>query len=193
MSRSRLSLFAVDRPALVAFSTRLRAALCDDDRDALIGLLGVVGPDADRVRAADRAVDLFLASDASDAAAPVLDGLRRAAARAALTLEWTSEALSLEGRLRGYEPLREDDELASLVDRMLGSAAVPWFLGKKGATAGVLSGAERRALASGLGRLDDLPPELDSFAQALDRSDAEVLCHDALAPEPGGSGAGGPR
>jgi len=180
MSRSRLSLFEVDSDALAAFSTELRAALTADDRGAVVRLLELAGPPADRVRSAPHAVDVLLASEAYPPSAEVFAALRRVAVERALTLAWTSDSLALEGRLRGFEPLREDEDLARRVDWLLDGHRVPWFLRRPGDTCGCLSGVDREAVSEGLEGLDDPPDELVTFARALANLQAGALCHDTL-------------
>jgi hypothetical protein len=181
MSRSRLSIFAVDLTALAAFESDLKLALTRDDRDGLIRLLSLEDELAGRVRGAAAAVDLFLASETHPPVAPLFAALRNAAKDRALTLAWTSESLALEGRLRGYEDLRENGPLASLADRLLGGQGVPWFLRREGDTCGCLSSTEAEQLAEGLEQLDDPPAELLAFGQALAQlQQAAALCHDTL-------------
>jgi hypothetical protein len=180
MSRSRLSLFEVKTKELAAFSSDLRAALTADDRDAIVRLLELEGAPADRVRSAPNAVDVFLASEAHVPSAEVFAGLRRAAKERGLTLAWTSDSLALEGRLRGFEPLREDEDLARRVDLLLDGQGVPWFLRRPGDTCGCLPQNDREEVSEGLMRLDDPPIELLAFARALEDLEGSVLCHDLL-------------
>jgi hypothetical protein len=180
MSRTRLSLFDLDREALASFGTELRATLTHDDRDAVVLLLKLDGPAAEHVRAAPSAVSVLLTSASYPPSVPVFEALRRAAKERALGLAWTSESLALEGRLRGFEALREEPELARRADALLDGAGVPWFLRAPGGSFGVLPSAEREELAEGLARLDDAPPELTAFAEALGALQGDVLCHDTL-------------
>jgi hypothetical protein len=183
VSRSRLSLFTLDRGALDAFSAELRAALASDDRTTLVRLLALGGDAAAPVLSATRSVDVFLAPESYAPSAPALAALRDAARGRALGLAWTSESLALEGRLRGFEALRDDPELAGRVDALLDGAGVPWFLRRAGGSFGTLSAAEREALASGMADLDDPPPELVALGEALSELSGDVLCHDGLAPK----------
>jgi hypothetical protein len=180
MSRSRLSLFAVDEAALKAFGDELRATLTEDDRDAVVRLLELSGPGALYVKSVSSAADVFLASEDYAASAPVFAALRLAARERALKLAWTSDALSLEGRLRAFEALREDARLAARVDRLLNGESVPWFLRRSGDTCGWVGDAERRELAQGLAGLDDPPEELSAFARGLEQVNGRALCHDTL-------------
>jgi hypothetical protein len=180
MSRSRLSLFEVDEAELQAFASELRAALAEDERETIVQLLALEGPAADRIRSAPFAVDAFLASEAHLPSAAVFTALRRAAQERALTLAWTSESLALEGRLRGFDPLREDAESALRVDGLLSGHGVPWFLRRPDDTCGYLPRSMREQLAERLGRLDDPPEELSAFARALEEMHGNALCHDAL-------------
>jgi hypothetical protein len=180
MSRSRLSLFEVDEEKLSRFSDELRKALGEDDREGLVRLLAMEPEPAERVRTAPAAVDVFLASESHPPWAPIFAALRAAAKERALTLAWTSDSLALEGRLRAFEPLREEKSLARLVDRLLDGDAVPWFLRRPADTCGCLSTAEAKQLGEGLEQLDDPPEELLAFARALAGLRAGVLSHDQL-------------
>ena len=71
MSRSRLSLFQLDREALASFSGELLAALLADDKEALVRLLGLEGASAEAVRSSPRAVFVMLAAEAYPASAAV--------------------------------------------------------------------------------------------------------------------------
>jgi hypothetical protein len=180
VSRSRLSLFEVDREALASFSTELRAVLAIDDRDALVRMLGLEGPAIDHVRGARHAVFVLLAAESHAPSAPVFEALRRAAKGRALRLAWTSDSLALEGRLRGFEPLRDEPELARRVDSLLDGVGVPWFLRRPGGTFGSLVRKEREELAEGLERLEDPPPELVAFGEAIGHLEGDAFCHDTL-------------
>jgi hypothetical protein len=180
MSRSRLSLFSADRAKLEAFASELRAALSDDEREKVVRLLDLEGPAADRVRSAPFAVDVFLAAEGYPPSAPVFIALRRAARDFALSLAWTSDSLALEGRLRGFEPLREDPETARRVDALLDGRGVDWFLRRPGDTCGCLSQGEAEEVSERLERLEDLPDELLAFGRALGDIRGMVLCHDTL-------------
>jgi hypothetical protein len=180
MSRSRLSLFEVDREALASFGAELRAMLVRDDRDALAKLLKLDPVPAEHLRASSKAVHVLLASDSYPPSAPVLEALRQSVKERALRHAWTSESLALEGRLRGFEALRDEAELARGVDALLDGVGVPWFLRRPGGTFGILSRSEREEVALGLERLDDAPPEVRAFAEALGSVEGDVLCHDTL-------------
>lgn len=180
MSRSRLSLFEVDEGSLSEFSRELEEALRADDRAALIRLLCLEGPAAERISAAPVAVDVFLASETHSSSIEVFAGLRRAAVERALSHVWTSDSLALEGRLRGFELLREDEDLARRVDLLLDGHGVPWFLRRPGDTCGCASKIDREFVAEGLERLDDPPVELLAFARALGELRGSALCHDTL-------------
>jgi hypothetical protein len=181
VARALLSLYTLDRPALVALSNELRAALKADDRVGLARLLELGPSFAERIAAGDRAVDWFLRAEADAEAAPLFASLRRVAKKRALELAWTSEEPSLDGRLRQYDVLREDREIAELVDKLLDMQRLPWFLMRPGATAGWLDGARRERLAALLTPLRPaLPPELAAFADALDAAAGDVVTHDRL-------------
>jgi hypothetical protein len=179
--RPRLSLYALERPALKAFSAELKAALLADDRQGLASLLGL-GPDlATRLASGPRAVDWLLRPETDEGAAPLFASLRRVAKKRALTLSWTSAEPSLEGRLRAFDLIREDLAVAKLVDKLLDSQRLPWFLVRPGATSGWLDGAGRETLAGELRSLKpSLTKELAAFADALRELDGDVVVHDKL-------------
>jgi hypothetical protein len=179
--RPLLSLHALDRPRLKAFSAELRALLMADDRPGLATLLGL-GPElAARVAAGPRAVDWLLRPETDPEAAPLFASLRRVAKKRALELAWTSAEPSLEGRLRHFDLLREDARIASLVDKLLDAARLPWFLVRDGATCGWLDDAKRAELAGELRALEpSLPKELAAFSRALRDVDGDVIAHDRL-------------
>jgi hypothetical protein len=180
-ARPKLSVYALDRPALKELSAKLRELLSSDDRSAIAAELGL-GPElAARLSEGVRAVDWFLRPESDPMAAPFFASLRRVAKKRALELAWTSPAASLEGRLRGFELLREDKKIAELIDKLLDASRLPWFLVRPNATAGWLGDAARRELASELAALKSaLPPEIVAFAQALSDVDGDVVTHDAL-------------
>jgi hypothetical protein len=180
VSRSRLSLFEVDRRALTSFSDELRAVLAADDRDGLVRMLMLDGEAAEAIRGARHAAFVFLAAASYPPSALVVPALRSAARQRALRHVWTSNSLSLEGRIRGFEALREDEETARLADALLDGAGVPWFLRSPAGTFGSLPDADRARLAEALVRLDDPPPELVELGEALDGLDGEALVHDTL-------------
>jgi hypothetical protein len=181
MSRSLLTLYRVDRPRLDELSARLREVLIRDDHRALAGLLEL-GPELGaRVERAPRAVDLFLVPEAEAEVAPLYASLRRIAKRAALERVWTSDSPSLEGRLRAYDTLREEPEIAAAVDRLLDTRFLPWFLRPVGSTGGWLEDAERSALADRMESLGPaLPDEVNALVEALGGMDGDALVHDRL-------------
>ena len=179
--RTSLSLFTLDRPALQALSKELKTLLLSDDRDGLAKLLELSSALAGRLSETPRAIDWFLRPDTSPEAAPFFSSLRRIAKKRALTLSWTSAEPSLEGRLRQYDLLREDAEIASRIDKLLSPSRLPWFLVRPGATCGWLDGKGRAELASDLHRIRAaLPPELAAFAEALQDMEGDAVAHDAL-------------
>jgi hypothetical protein len=180
MSRSTLSLYTLDRPALDAFSMELRDTLAEDARDRLIALLELGGSFADRVKGARHAVDLFLVPESEASHAGIYASLRRIAKKRALKQAWTSPSPALEGRLRAYEPLREDAETARRADTLLDASRVPWFLRRPGGTAGWLPADDRGALGEALMELEDAPPEIRALAEALGDLPGDILCHDGL-------------
>ncbi len=180
-ARSMLSLYSLDRPALQAFAKELKELLLSDDREGLAKLLELSGSLAGRLAEAPRAIDWFLRADTSPEAAPFFSSLRRIAKKRALTLAWTSEEASLEGRLRQYDILREDAEIAARIDKLLSPARLPWFLVRPGATCGWLDATGRAQLAEDLRRLRaTLPPELAAFAEGIQEVDGDAVAHDAL-------------
>jgi hypothetical protein len=180
-NRPRLSLYALDRPALKAFSAELKAALLADDRPGVAALLGL-GPElAAKIAAGPRAVDWFLRPETDPAAAPIFASLRRVAKKRALEPAWTSAEPSLEGRLRQFDLLREDPAVAGLIDKLLDSDRLPWFLVRPGATAGWLDGSKRETLAGELRQLKpSLPKEIAAFGDALREMEGDVVAHDGL-------------
>lgn len=179
--RQTLSLYCLDRPALVAFTKELRERLLSDDRAGLAKLLELSGALADRLGQTEHAIEWFLRPETSPEAAPFFSSLRRVAKKRALVLSWTSPEASLEGRLRQYDVLREDAEIAKRIDRLLSPSRLPWFLVRPGATCGWLDGPGRAELAADLRRLRaTLPKELAAFAEALDDMEGDAVAHDAL-------------
>lgn len=179
--RPRLSLYALDRPALKAFSAELKALLLADDRPGLAALLGLGADLAARVASGPRAVDWLLRPEGDAEVAPIFASLRRVVKKRALELSWTSAEASLEGRLRNFDLLREDAKVAGLVDKLLDSHRLPWFLVRPGGTSGWLDGAMREALAGEMWALRaSLPKELTAFAEALREMEGDVVAHDLL-------------
>lgn len=179
--RTTLSLYELDRPALVELSNELRRALTADDRAGLAGLLELGAGLAERLASGARAVDWFLRPESDPEAAPLFASLRRVSKKRALSLAWTSSAPSLEGRLRAYDVLREDREASGLIDKLLDPGRLPWFLVRPGATCGWLDDTKRSELARHLRSLRaTLPPELAELAKAIDAIDGAVVAHDML-------------
>jgi hypothetical protein len=166
---------------LKAFSAELKGLLLADDRPGVAALLGLGQDLAARVASGPRAVDWFLRPEDDAAAAPILASLRRVAKKRALELSWTSDEPSLEGRLRHFDLLREDARIAGLVDKLLDSHRLPWFLVRPGATSGWLDGSKREELAGELRQLaPSLPKELAAFATAISDMEGDVVSHDRL-------------
>lgn len=179
--RTMLSLYVLDRPALIELSKELKAVLIADDRAALARLLGLGGSLAERVAGGPRAVDWFLRPEGAEEVAPLFASLRRIAKKRALELSWTSNAASLEGRLRAYDVIREDKTIASLLDKLLDPGRLPWFLVRPGATCGWLDDEKRGRLAADLYALRAaLPEEVAAFASAIREIDGAVVAHDML-------------
>jgi hypothetical protein len=180
-ARPRLSLYALDRPALKAFAAELKAALLADDRAGLASLLGLGADLAARLASGPRAVDWLLRPETDAGAAPLFASLRRVAKKRSLSLSWTSDEPSLEGRLRQFDLIREEASAAALVDKLLDSDRLPWFLVRPGATSGWLDAKGRETLAGELRPLrPSLPKELVAFADALREVDGDVVAHDRL-------------
>lgn len=180
-NRPRLSLYALDRPALQALAKELKALLLADDRQGIAAALGLGESLAARVAAGPRAVDWFLRPETDAEAAPLFASLRRVAKKRALTLSWTSAEPSLEGRLRLFDLLRDDATIAPLLDKLLDSNRMPWFLVRPGATSGWLDGPMRETLSAELRPLKpSLPKDLAAFVDALAEIDGAVVAHDGL-------------
>jgi hypothetical protein len=178
--RSTLSLYTLDRPALIELSKDLKSRLLADDRPGLAKLLELGGSLADRIAEGPRAVDWFLRPETDASSMPLFASLRRVAKKRALELSWTSPAASLEGRLRAFDVLREDKNVAALIDKLLDPNRLPWFLVRPGATCGWLDDEKRRKLASALRPLRAaLPEEVAEFADAIREVDGAVVAHDA--------------
>jgi hypothetical protein len=181
MSRPVLSLYRLDRPKLAELAGRLKDLLASDDRAGLSTMLGLGEELAKRVGEARWSVDLMLRPDDDPHVAPLFASLRRVAKRAALEHVWTSESPSLEGRLRAYDVLRDDDEMASRIDRLLDPARLPWFLQRPGGTGGWLDDEQRALLASAMESVGPaLPDEVNAFVEALGGMDGDALVHDRL-------------
>jgi NAD(P)-dependent dehydrogenase (short-subunit alcohol dehydrogenase family) len=181
MSRPLLSLYRLDRDKLHDLSAKLRDLLARDDRGGLAALLGL-GEELARRLAAERwAVGMMLRPDDDAHAAPIVASLRRVAKRAALSHVFTSESPALEGRLRAYDVLREEENVAATIDRLLDGARLPWFLQRRGGTGGWLGDDQRKALARRMEELGPaLPDEVNAFAEALGTMDGDALVHDRL-------------
>jgi hypothetical protein len=181
MSRPLLSLYRLDREKLHELSAKLRDVLARDDRAALAAALGLGEELARRVAAERWAVGLMLRPDEDPQASPIFASLRRVAKRAALEHVWTSESPALEGRLRAYDVLREEPEIADAIDRLLDGARLPWFLQRPGGTGGWLGDDQRETLAQRIEQLGPaLPDEVNAFVEALGGMDGDALIHDRL-------------
>ena len=181
MSRPVLSLYRLDRPKLTEFSGRLKELLATDDREGFSSLLGLGEELAKRVGDTRRSVDLMLRPDNDAHVAPLFASLRRIAKKTALEHVWTSDSPSLEGRLRAYDVLRDDEEIVARLDRLLDPVTLPWFLQRPGGTGGWLDDEQRLLLAAGMEALGpSLPNEVNAFVEALGGMDGDALVHDRL-------------
>jgi hypothetical protein len=181
MSRPVLSLYRLDRERLHQLSSRLREVLTHNDRIGLSELLELGKELAARVELAPRAVDLFLIPEDDPEAAPFVASLRRVGKRAALERVWTSASPALEGRLRAYDVLRDEPEVARAIDRLLDAELLPWFFRPAGSTGGWLDDAERAALVERMEALaPSLPDEVKAFVEALGDVGGDVMIHDRL-------------
>ena len=181
MSRSVLSLYELDRDALKLVSAELETALADNDADALTKLLELGDALAQRLASTERLVDLFLVPESSEQSAPLYASLRRISKKRALTKLMTSSDASLEGRMRGFDLLRDEPELANQLDRLLSPTRLPWYLRRAGASCGWLKASQRDTLASGMRKLKPaLTPELVELLDGLEQTDEDVVLHDGL-------------
>lgn len=177
MSRSKLVLYQLDRPALKALSADIEGLLVRNDHAAFAERLKL---DAALLRGRARLVDYFLVPE-HDSTKELHAALRRLAKRDALTPAFASDSLALEGRLRAFEPLRENAGTSAAIDRLLNPKRVPWYLRATGATAGWLDGKDRADLSQKMDRLmSQLTPELQAFARGLGEIDGDVIAHDSL-------------
>ena len=177
--RPKLSLYSLDRPALKALAAELKTLLLADDRAGLTKTLELGTGFADRIASGPRAVDWFLRPESDPEAGPLFASLRRVTKKRALSLAWTSAEPSLEGRLRQHDILREEPAVIDLLDKLLDSDRLPWFMVRPGATAGWLDDAQRERLAGHLRQLRPaMPKEIAEFADAVDAVDGAVVAHD---------------
>ena len=181
MTRPLLALYRLDRDKLHEISATLRDLLARDDRAGISTLLGLGEELARRVAAERWAVGLMLRPDEDPQASPIFASLRRVAKRAALEHVWTSESAALEGRLRAYDVLREEPDIADGIDRLLDPVRLPWFLQRPGGTGGWLGNDQREMLAKRMQELGPaLPDEVNAFVEAFGGMDGDALIHDRL-------------
>jgi hypothetical protein len=179
--RATLSLYELDRARLKELSVELKQVLSEDDRAALAKLLEL-GPDLTaRLSEGERMVDLFLLPESDARAAPLFASLRRVSKKRALTKVMQSSDPALEGRMRGFEPLRDQKELARALDQLMNPLRLPWYLRKSGCTCGWIDGETRGTLVEGMRRLKSaLSPELLELYEGLVEIEQDAVLHDAL-------------
>jgi hypothetical protein len=181
MSRQLLSLFELDRQALKSMTAELRAALVDDDRDGLAELLELGDAVRSSLGGRERLVDHFLLPPTHEGASALFASLRRISKKRALTKVMTSSDLALEGRMRGFEVLRERKDLAKLIDKLLNPKRLPWFLRTPGAACGWLTPSQKSTLVNGMKALRPaLTSELIELYEGLDEAEGDVVLHEAL-------------
>jgi len=181
MTRPMLSLYALDRPALVALTSELKTLLVADDREGIARVLELGAAFAGRLAEGPRAVDWFLRNETDEAAAPLFASLRRVTKKRALTHSWTSTEASLEGRLRQYDVLRAEPEIAKLIDKLLDSTRLPWFMERTGVTSGWLDDEKRSRLVTEMKPLRAaLPQPIVDFAEALDEVEGDVVIGEGI-------------
>jgi hypothetical protein len=174
-----LALYALDRPKLQQLSDELRRLLAADDRQALGALLELGAEEPWGAR--EHAVEIFLVPESVPGAGRAFAALRRIARKRALDHVMTSSDSALEGRMRGFEPLRSQATLARALDRLLNPQRLPWYLRRAGASGGWLGGDERAALVRGMRALGQtLTPELRELLSGLEECDADVILHDGM-------------
>lgn len=181
MSRHTLTLYELDRSALKALSGEIQTVLKNNDAASLAALLELSTTVAEELQRDARLVDRFLLPEEHPRSRVVMASVRRISKKRSISPIFTSEHLSLEGRLRAYEPLRDDQRVAKLIDKLLDQTRLPWFLRRQNATGGWLNDEQRRDLAAGFRKLRaDLSPELIAFGEGLMESDGDIVAHDAL-------------
>lgn len=180
MARSFLRLYDLDRDELKAVSSELKVALSDNSLEKLAKLLEL--SDAMKAILADRPlVELFLLPQSHSQSKALFASLRRVSKKRAITAIYDSEALSLEGRLREFEALRNNNNLARQLDRLLNPKRLPWYLRRPGASCGWLRDDQRQDLVAEMKPLRRaLPPEVQDFLIGLDSIDGDVVLHDSL-------------
>jgi hypothetical protein len=176
-----LSLYELDRPALQQLSKDLQRVLRDNDATELSAMLELGDALVEQVAAAPRLVDLFLVPEDSPAVAPLWASLRRISRKRAMTKMFTSSHPSLEGRLRAYDVLRDDQAIARAIDRLLNPRRLPWYLRRSGASCGWLGGDERAELEAAVSKLKpSLTPELSEWVDGLSEVSGDVVAHDGM-------------
>lgn len=180
MARSLLRLYELDRDQLKSVSSELKSALQNDDRNQLQTLLELSDAMAESLQARPL-VELFLLPQANPQATALFASLRRISKKRAVTPMFDSEALSLEGRLREFEALRNNAVIAKNLDRLLNPKRLPWYLRRPGASCGWLRNDQREELVREMKPLRrNLPPEVQAFLHGLDDIENDVILHDSL-------------
>jgi glutamine synthetase adenylyltransferase len=180
MARSLLRLYELDRDQLKVVSQQLKTALREDSREKLAKLLELSEAMTDSLQQRPL-VELFLMPQSDPQSAAIFASLRRISKKRAITAMFDSEALSLEGRLREFESLRNNNIIARQLDRLLNPKRLPWYLRRPGASCGWLRKDQRQELVAEMKPLrTGLPPEVQDFLRGLDGIDDDVVLHDSL-------------
>ncbi len=181
MSRQFLSLYELDRSQLKKISAELKDHLYRNDAEGLANMLELSEGVRNTLKSHSRLVDAFLVDEENPQSMVLLASLRRISKKRAMSLVFRSEHLSLEGRLRGYEVLRDSKTAASLVDKLLSPARLPWYLRRKNATGGWLNESQGKQLATIFQTLRPmLTEELAAFGEGLGDVSSDFVAHDGL-------------
>jgi len=181
MTRATLSLYELDRAALQRLSAELETVLAADDRDGLATLLELGSKVTESLGSCSRLVDLFLRTEDDSTTKTLFASLRRISKKRALTKVMTSTDPALDGRLRGYDVLRECRPAATLVDKLINPNRLPWYLRVRDATCGWLDAVQCKALATEMRHLrPSLTPELRELMDGIEAIEADAVLHDSI-------------